>query len=87
MQVAHIGHGARTSRRQGDARGDGGGIEIMIDVNMGWDADTRHQAVIASMIRSLLVEEPVVAEDFAGYRRMPRRCARAWLRREPLHAQ
>ena len=49
----------------------GGGIEIMIDVNMGWDADTAIQA--GNRIDEYdpyRLEEPVIAEDFAGYRRI-----------------
>ena len=49
----------------------GGGIEIMIDVNMGWDADTAIQAGHRiDEYDPYWLEEPVVAEDFAGYRRI-----------------
>ena len=49
----------------------GGGIEIMIDVNMGWDADTAIQAGHRiDEFDPYWLEEPVVAEDFAGYRRI-----------------
>lgn len=46
-------------------------IEIMIDVNMGWDADTAIQAGHRiDEFDPYWLEEPVVAEDFAGYRRI-----------------
>jgi L-alanine-DL-glutamate epimerase-like enolase superfamily enzyme len=49
----------------------GGGIEIMIDVNMGWDADTAIQAGHRiDEFDPYWLEEPVVAEDFAGYKRI-----------------
>jgi len=49
----------------------GGGVEIMIDVNMGWDADTAIQAGHRiDEFDPYWLEEPVVAEDFAGYRRI-----------------
>jgi L-alanine-DL-glutamate epimerase-like enolase superfamily enzyme len=49
----------------------GGGVEIMIDVNMGWDADTAIQAGHhIDAYDPYWLEEPVVAEDFAGYRRI-----------------
>ena len=49
----------------------GDGIEIMIDVNMGWDADTAIQAGHRiDEFDPYWLEEPVVAEDFAGYRRI-----------------
>jgi L-alanine-DL-glutamate epimerase-like enolase superfamily enzyme len=52
-----------------EAMGDG--IEIMIDVNMGWDADTAIQAGHRiDEFDPYWLEEPVVAEDFAGYRRI-----------------
>ena len=49
----------------------GGGVEIMIDVNMGWDADTAIQAGHRiDEFDPYWLEEPVIAEDFAGYRRI-----------------
>lgn len=75
MQVAHIGD-LRTDldnvRRMRDAVGPD--IDIMIDVNMGWSAD-----VAITMGRKFeeydiyWLEEPVLADDFAGYLR----CAEA----------
>ena len=75
MQVAHIGD-LRTDldnvRRMRDAVGPD--IDIMIDVNMGWSAD-----VAITMGRKFeefdvyWLEEPVLADDYAGYLR----CAEA----------
>lgn len=75
MQVAHIGD-LRTDldnvRRMREALGPD--IDIMIDVNMGWSAD-----VAITMGRRFeeydiyWLEEPVLADDFAGYLR----CAEA----------
>lgn len=75
MQVAHIGD-LRTDldnvRRMREAVGPD--IDIMIDVNMGWSAD-----VAITMGRRFeehdiyWLEEPVLADDYAGYRR----CAEA----------
>ena len=49
----------------------GPGIEIMIDVNMGWDADTAIQMGRKFEEYDIYwLEEPVIAEDFAGYRRI-----------------
>ena len=49
----------------------GGEIEIMIDVNMGWDADTAIQAGHRiDEFDPYWLEEPVIAEDFTGYRRI-----------------
>jgi len=49
----------------------GGGVEIMIDVNMGWDADTAIQAGHRiDEFDPYWLEEPVIAEDFAGYLRI-----------------
>lgn len=75
MQVAHIGD-VRTDidnvRRMRDAVGPD--VEIMIDVNMGWSADT---AILAGRAFEEFdvywLEEPVLADDFAGYAR----CAEA----------
>lgn len=75
MQVAHVGD-LRTDldnvRRMRDAVGPD--IDIMIDVNMGWSAD-----VAITMGRKFeefdiyWLEEPVLADDYAGYLR----CAEA----------
>jgi len=75
MQVAHVGD-LRTDldnvRRMREAVGPD--VEIMIDVNMGWSAD-----VAIQMGRKFeeydvyWLEEPVLADDFAGYLR----CAEA----------
>ena len=49
----------------------GDGIEIMIDANMGWTADTAIQAGRHFDDYDLYwLEEPVVCEDFDGYRRV-----------------
>ena len=49
----------------------GGEVEIMIDVNMGWDADTAIQAGHRiDEFDPYWLEEPVIAEDFTGYRRI-----------------
>jgi L-alanine-DL-glutamate epimerase-like enolase superfamily enzyme len=71
MQVAHV-HSLRDDvenvRRMREAVGPD--IDIMVDVNMGWSADT---AIL--MGRKLQehdiywLEEPVLADDFAGYLR------------------
>ncbi|QQS13879.1 MAG: mandelate racemase/muconate lactonizing enzyme family protein [Rhodospirillales bacterium] len=46
-------------------------VEIMIDVNMGWTADTAIQAGHRiDEADPYWLEEPVVCEDFAGYRRV-----------------
>jgi L-alanine-DL-glutamate epimerase-like enolase superfamily enzyme len=72
MQVAHIRpwrEDVLNVKAMRDALG--GGIEIMIDVNMGWDAATAIQA--GSRIDEYdpyWLEEPVVAEDFVGYQRI-----------------
>lgn len=75
MQVAHVGD-LRTDlenvRRMREALGPD--VEIMVDVNMGWTAD-----VAIAMGRKFQeydvywLEEPVLADDFAGYLR----CAEA----------
>ena len=72
MQVAHV-HDLKTDldnvRRMREAVGPD--IDIMIDINMGWTAD-----VAILMGRKFQpydiywLEEPVVADDFAGYRRV-----------------
>ena len=72
MQVAHVGDLATdldNVRRMREALGPD--IAIMIDVNMGWTAD-----IAIQMGRKLQdydvywLEEPVVADDFAGYLRI-----------------
>ncbi len=72
MQVAHIRpwrEDVENVKAMRDALG--GGVEIMIDVNMGWDADTAIQAGRRiDEYDPYWLEEPVVAEDFAGYRRV-----------------
>ncbi len=46
-------------------------VEIMIDINMGWSADTAIQAGHHMDEYDLYwMEEPVVCEDFEGYRRV-----------------
>jgi L-alanine-DL-glutamate epimerase-like enolase superfamily enzyme len=72
MQVAHV-HSLREDvenvRRMREAMGPD--IDIMVDVNMGWSADT---AIL--MGRKLQeydiywLEEPVLADDYAGYLRI-----------------
>jgi L-alanine-DL-glutamate epimerase-like enolase superfamily enzyme len=72
MQVAHV-HDLATDldnvRRMREALGSD--IDIMIDVNQGWSAD-----VAIQMGRKFeeydvyWLEEPVLADDFAGYRRV-----------------
>jgi L-alanine-DL-glutamate epimerase-like enolase superfamily enzyme len=75
MQAAHIGdwrQDVRNLRLVRDAVGPE--VEIMIDINMGWTAD---QAIIAGRAFQdhdpYWIEEPVLADDFAGYLR----CAEA----------
>ena len=72
MQVAHIRpwrEDVQNVKAMREAMG--GGVEIMIDVNMGWDADTAIQAGHRiDEFDPYWLEEPVVAEDFAGYRRI-----------------
>ncbi|HEX9843497.1 MAG TPA: mandelate racemase/muconate lactonizing enzyme family protein [bacterium] len=72
MQVAHVytvHQDATNVRRMREALGED--IDIMIDVNQGWTAD-----VAIPMARKFeaydiyWLEEPVVAHDFAGYRRI-----------------
>jgi L-alanine-DL-glutamate epimerase-like enolase superfamily enzyme len=72
MQVAHVGDLATdvaNVRRMRDAVGPD--VEIMIDVNMGWTAD------IAILMGRRFeeygvywLEEPVLPDDYAGYRRI-----------------
>ncbi len=72
MQAAHIGdwrQDVRNLRMVRDAVGPD--VEIMIDINMGWSAD---QAIIAGTAFQdydpYWIEEPVIADDFAGYARV-----------------
>jgi L-alanine-DL-glutamate epimerase-like enolase superfamily enzyme len=72
MQAAHL-HGLDTDldnvRRMREALGPG--IDIMIDINQGWSADTA--IVMGRKFQDYdlyWMEEPVPAEDFAGYRRI-----------------
>jgi L-alanine-DL-glutamate epimerase-like enolase superfamily enzyme len=72
MQVAHI-HDRHTDlanvRRMREALGPA--IEIMIDVNMGWSADLAIQMGRKFQDYDIYwLEEPVPAEDFAGYLRI-----------------
>jgi L-alanine-DL-glutamate epimerase-like enolase superfamily enzyme len=75
MQVAHIRpwrEDVRNVLAMREALGPD--VEIMIDVNMGWTADTAIQA--GSHIDEAdpyWLEEPVVCEDFAGYARVAAR--------------
>jgi len=72
MQVAHIRpwrEDVENVKAMREALG--GGIEIMIDVNMGWDAATAIQAGRRiDEFDPYWLEEPVVAEDFEGYKRI-----------------
>src|SRR5260370_30305975 len=73
MQVAHIRpwrEDVENVKAMREAMG--GGVEIIIDVNMGWDADTAIQAGhrIAEFDPYCL-EEPGIAADFASYRGVP----------------
>jgi L-alanine-DL-glutamate epimerase-like enolase superfamily enzyme len=75
MQAAHIGdwrQDVRNLRMVRDAVGPD--VDIMIDINMGWTAD---QTIIAGRAMQdydpYWLEEPVLADDFAGYLR----CAEA----------
>jgi L-alanine-DL-glutamate epimerase-like enolase superfamily enzyme len=72
MQAAHL-HDLDTDldnvRRMREALGPG--IDIMIDINQGWSADTA--IVMGRKFQDYdlyWMEEPVPAEDFAGYRRI-----------------
>jgi len=72
MQVAHVGSLAAdftNVRRMREALG--GDIAIMIDVNMGWTADVAIQMGRKFQDYDVYwLEEPVVADDFAGYFRI-----------------
>jgi L-alanine-DL-glutamate epimerase-like enolase superfamily enzyme len=71
MQVAHIRPWREDVENVKAMREAIGGVEIMIDVNMGWDADTAIQAGHRiDEFDPYWLEEPVIAEDFAGYRRI-----------------
>ena len=72
MQAAHL-HDLHTDldnvRRMREALGPG--IDIMIDINQGWSADTA--ILMGKQFEDYglyWMEEPVPAEDFAGYRRI-----------------
>jgi len=72
MQAAHL-HDLRTDldnvRRMREALGPG--IDIMIDINMGWSADTAIAMGKKFEDYDLYwMEEPVPAQDIAGYRRI-----------------
>ena len=85
MQVAHTGDLATdldNVRRMREALGPG--IDIMIDVNMGWTADVAIQMGRKFQDYDVYwLEEPVVPDDFAGYLRIARRstCASSAARR------
>jgi L-alanine-DL-glutamate epimerase-like enolase superfamily enzyme len=72
MQVAHLRpwrEDVGNVRAMRDALGPD--IEIMVDVNMGWDAATAIQAGhYMDEVDIYWLEEPVVCEDFEGYRRV-----------------
>lgn len=72
MQVAHIRpwrEDVKNVHAMRDALGPD--IEIMIDVNMGWSADTAIQAGHhLDEADPYWLEEPVVCEDFEGYKRV-----------------
>ncbi len=72
MQVAHIRpwrEDVTNVRAMREALGPN--VEIMIDVNMGWSADTAIQAGrYFDELDVYWLEEPVVCEDFDGYRRI-----------------
>jgi L-alanine-DL-glutamate epimerase-like enolase superfamily enzyme len=72
MQVAHVGDLATdldNVRRMREALGPD--IAIMIDVNMGWTADVAIQMGRKFQDYDVYwLEEPVVADDFAGYLRI-----------------
>ncbi len=72
MQVAHVGSLAAdldNVRRMREALGPD--IAIMIDVNMGWTADIAIQMGRKFQDYEVYwLEEPVVADDFAGYLRI-----------------
>ena len=72
MQVAHLRpwrEDVRNVAAMRDALGPD--IEIMIDVNMGWTADTAIQAGHRiDEYDPYWIEEPVVCEDFDGYARV-----------------
>src|SRR5947209_5684822 len=72
MQVAHV-HDLATDlanvRRMREALGPD--IDIMIDVNQGWSADVAIQMGRKFEDYDIYwLEEPVLADDFAGYRRV-----------------
>lgn len=72
MQVAHMyDHASDVANVAAMRQAMGEGVDIMVDVNMGWTAD---EAILVG--RKLdehgiyWLEEPVVCEDFAGYFRI-----------------
>ena len=72
MQVAHV-HDLRTDlehvRRMREALGPE--VEIMVDVNQGWTADVAIQMGRKFEAYDVYwLEEPVLADDFAGYLRV-----------------
>jgi len=72
MQAAHIRPWREDVRNVQAMRAAlGPDIEIMVDVNMGWTADTAIQAGRhLDEVDIYWLEEPVVCEDVAGYRRI-----------------
>lgn len=72
MQVAHIRpwrEDVKNVQAMRDALGPD--VEIMVDVNMGWDAATAIQAGRhLDELNIYWLEEPVVCEDFDGYQRV-----------------
>ena len=89
MQVAHVhtlAQDVENVRAMREAVGPG--IDVMIDVNMGWDA-----ATAITMGRKFKecgiywLEEPVPADDFAGYQRIAAALdMRRGRRQDALHA-
>jgi L-alanine-DL-glutamate epimerase-like enolase superfamily enzyme len=72
MQVAHIRPWREDVQNVHAMRAAmGPDVEVMVDVNMGWTADTAIQAGhYLDEADIYWLEEPVVAEDYAGYRRV-----------------
>lgn len=74
MQVAHIRpwrEDVKNVQAMREAMGEN--VEIMVDVNMGWTADIAIQAgKYFDACDVYWLEEPVVCEDFEGYRRVAR---------------
>ena len=89
MQAAHIRpwrEDVKNVHAMRDALGPD--IEIMIDINMGWDAATAIQAGHHfDEVDLYWMEEPVVCEDFEGYRRVAKALEDARRRRrDAFHA-